>query len=70
MKEFSGGRMGNLLQVKPSLEDPEDFVELRRFDRGPWYDVQLAAMQPRDEVVILFLLDDRLKLLGKPISHT
>jgi len=26
MKEFSGGRMGNLLQVKPSLKDPEEFV--------------------------------------------
>ena len=70
VKEFSGGRMGYLLQVKPSLQDREEFVELRRFDHRPRYDVQLAAMQPRDEVVISLLLDDRLKFLRKPTSHT
>jgi hypothetical protein len=70
MKEFSGGRMRNLLQVKPSFKDREEFVELRRFDHRPWNDVQLAAVQLRDEVAISLLVDDRLKFLRKPTSHT
>jgi hypothetical protein len=39
VKEFSGGWMRNLLQVKPPLESRERLIELLRFDHGPWYNV-------------------------------
>jgi hypothetical protein len=58
MKEFSGGRVGNTLTVESPPENCEQSVEFFGFDHRPWYDVELPAMQTRDEVgTLLFFAD-------------
>jgi hypothetical protein len=39
VKELSGSRMRNLLQVKPPLEGSERLIKFLRFDHGPWDNV-------------------------------
>ena len=56
------------LRVKPLLECCKQPVELFRLDDGPRYYIQLPAMKARDEVGVLFLLDDPLELERKSME--
>lgn len=60
--------MRNLLQVQPLFKCRKQLVETSRLDHRPRDDIQFTAVETRDEIAVLFLLYDLLKLERKPTN--
>ena len=70
LEEDGTARMCHWLLVEALLDCLEKSVELLRLDDWPWDDVEIVAMQTRDEVLSLLSLNDLLEFEEEPARTT